>query len=84
MMPSAGGVPADERPSHETLRERVARRLHETDAPPRCLHCLAAEIELTYRQIHTALRGTDTQDVARHYGQCSRCGRSRLLVAGPK
>ena len=84
MMQAAGGAPDDGRQSPATVRERVARSLHETAVPPRCLHCLAAEIQLTYRQIHTALRGTDMQDIARHYGRCSRCGRSRLLVSSRK
>ena len=69
-------------PSPETLRDRVARHLLETDVRPRCLHCLATEIGLSYRQVHTALRGTNGQDIVRHYGQCSGCGRSRLLVSG--
>jgi hypothetical protein len=68
----------------ETLRERVARLIVQAGDRVLCLQCLAAETGLTYRQIHTALRGTgEAYRIHRYYGRCPVCNRSRLLYAGP-
>jgi hypothetical protein len=60
-----------------TIRNRVLR--HISAESLRCIECIADELCLTYKNVHTALRGTADR-INRQYGRCPRCGRSRLLV----